>query len=469
MEPQHRSRYGVTDDAWLAFRLRVKGEIITPGHDGYEGACEIHNARVERRPAFIVRVRDAADVSRTVTFARLHGIPLSVRAGGHGLTGRALVDDGAVIDMTLFKDLRIDPVSRTAWAQPGLTAGEYAEAVHEHGLATPFGDAGSVGLGGITLGGGIGYLARKYGLTIDNLLGVEMVTADGQIIQASATENEDLFWAVRGGGGNFGVVTGFHYRLVEAGTVYGGLLLLPATRGIIAEYARLALDADDELTTIGEVFTAPPEEFIPEDVQGTPVFGIFVVFVGGEEEGTRAMAPFRALAEPIADLVGPMPYPAIYEYAREAEARRREKLRSGFYDELDERLIEEVLARAPDAPSPMGFFQVRPLGGEMARVPVEATAFSNRQANFLVAIIDMWDDRADDDANIGWVERAWESIKSTRHGAYSNFLQDDADERLGEAYRRETLRRLAEIKVRYDPDSFFHGNVSIPLDQTKAA
>lgn len=463
-------QYGITTEAWTAFRLRVKGDIVLPGDESYETAREIHNARIDKKPAFFVKVRDAADVSRTVNFARRYGLPLSVRAGGHGLNGQALVDDGIVIDMTEFNEVRIDAAARTAWAQPGATAGKYADAAHEYGLATPFGDAASVGLGGITLGGGIGFLTRKYGLTIDNLLAVELVTAEGQIVQASANENEDLFWAVRGGGGNFGVVTGFQYRLVEAGTVYGGMLALPATTEVITRYAQLSLEAPEALTSISMVTKAPPLPFIPEDIVGQVIFAIFPIFVGSEEDGARAMAPFRALAEPIADLVGPMPYPAIYEFMRVAEERRRERVRSGFYDVLDESFVEQVLEHAPNTPSPLAFFQLRPLGnGEMGRVPVESTAFSNRGANFLVAIIDVWDEAADDEANFGWIEKAWDSIKHTRHGVYSNFLQEDAQERIGEAYGQATLDRLSEIKRRYDPTNFFGGNVNISPKKVSAA
>jgi FAD/FMN-containing dehydrogenase len=397
-------------------------------------------------------------------------MPLSVRAGGHGLNGQAVVDDGLVVDMTEFNEIRIDAETRTAWAQPGATTGQYTDAAQQYGLATPFGDAASVGLGGITLGGGIGFLTRKYGLTIDNLLAVELVTAEGQIVQASATENEDLFWALRGGGGNFGVVTGFQYQLVDAGIIYGGLLALPATTEVISRYAQLALEAPEGLTTISMVTKAPPLPFIPEEVVGQVIFGIFPVFVGSAEDGEKAMAPFRALAEPVADLVGPMPYAGIYEFMWIAEERRREKVRMGFFDSLDEAFVDSVLEHAPATPSPLAFFQVRPLGGgQMARVPVEATAFSNRTANFMVAVIDVWDEASDDDANSSWVDAAWDSIKDTRNGVYSNFLQDDAIERLGEAYRADTLDRLAEIKYRYDPANFFANNVNIAPKSVRAA
>ncbi len=464
------NQYGVTSDAWTAFRLRIKGDIILPGDAAYESAREVPNARVDKKPALFVKVRDAADVSRSIHFARRYGLPLSVRAGGHGLNGQALVDDGLVIDMTEFNEIRIDADARTAWAQPGATTGQYTELAQQYGLATPFGDAASVGLGGITLGGGIGFLTRKYGLTIDNLLAVELVTAEGQIVQASATENEDLFWALRGGGGNFGVVTGFQYRLVEAGIVYGGLLGLPATTEVISKYAELALQAPEGLTTISMIMHAPPAPFVPEEAVGKVIFAVFPIFIGSAEEGEKALAPFRALAEPVVDMVGPMPYAAIYEFMREAEVRRRAKVRSGFFDSLDETFVASVLENAPTTPSPFAFFQIRPLGGgRMGEVPAEATAFSHRGANFMVSIVDVWEDAVDDGANSSWVDTAWDSIKDTRNGVYSNFLHDDAVERLGEAYRADTLERLAEIKRRYDPTNFFSNNVNIAPKKVSAA
>lgn len=470
MNPTQLNQFRVTPEAWAAFRLRIKGEIVLPGCESYETSRQVHQVLADKKPALLVKVRDAADVSRSIHFARRYGLPISVRAGGHGLNGEALVDNGLVIDMTEFNEIRIDADARTAWAQPGATAGEYADAAQQYGLATPFGDAASVGLGGITLGGGVGFLTRKYGLTIDNLLAVELVTAEGQFIHASATENEDLFWALRGGGGNFGVVTGFQYRLVEAGTVYGGMLALPATAEVITKYAALALEAPEGLTTISMVTKAPPLPFIPEDVVGTVIFAVFPVFVGSTEDGEKAMAPFRALAEPIADLVGPMPYPAIYELMRAAEARRRTKVRVGFFDSLDENFVQSALNHAPGTPSPFAFFQIRPLGGgQLSSVPVEATAFAHRNANFMVAIIDVWDEAGDDSANFSWVDAAWDSIKETRNGAYSNFLQDDKANRLGEAYPVQTMNRLQEIKHRYDPTNFFASNVNIAPAKVSAA
>lgn len=458
----------LTHEAFAAFRMRVKGEILLPGDGAYQEATEIHNAIIDRKPAIIVKAKDASDVSRAVHFARQHNLPLSVRSGGHSFPGYSLVDDGVTIDMTAMKEIQIDPKTRTAWVQPGALTGEVTRAAQEHGLAVPFGDAGSVGVGGITLGGGIGFLARKHGLTIDHLVGVELVTADGRIVEASATENEELFWGLRGGGGNFGVVTGFQYELVQAGIVGGGLLGLPATPEVVRAYARLAMEAPEELTTISMLMLAPPLPFIPEDKVGQPMLGIFMIYAGDPAEADAAVAPLRALAEPIVDMVGPMPYATIYELLKDVEMRRRERVRSSFFDDIDP-FVDGLLEQLTKSPSPMGMFQIRPLGGQMARVPMEATAFSHRQARFLVTIINVYDEAADDEAVADWVQTSWDLLKDYRRGVYSNFLEAEGDARIREAYAAETHARLAALKHDWDPENVFSSNQNIrPVARTTA-
>lgn len=456
-------------EALLAFRLRLRGEVLRPGDEGYEAAREIHNATIDRRPALIVKVRDASDVSRSIHFARKHGLPLAVRAGGHSLPGHSLVEGGLVIDMSEMNAIRIDPEQRTAWAQPGATAGAFADEAQKYGLAVPFGDAASVGLGGITLGGGIGFLVRKHGLTIDHLVAIELVTAEGQIVQTSETENAELFWGLRGGGGNFGVVTGFQYQLVEVGTVYGGALVLPATKEVIKRYAEVSHEAPEELTTITMVMHAPPAPFIPAERVGELVLAIFTVYAGDLGEGEKAVAPLRALAEPVADLLGPMPYASIYDFTAEATVRRREMLRSRFYRTLDDGMVEAMLEHMEQAPSPFVMTQLRPLGGQMARIAPTATAFGHRAARFLVAIIDLWEDPADDAANEAWTERYWAAIAGYGQGVYSNFLEDEGEARIREAYLAESYERLAALKARWDPANVFSGNQNILPKVLRAA
>ena len=300
-------------------RADMSGRVIGPGDSVYDAARTVFYGGFDRRPFAIVRAADAVDVSRVVTLAAEADLELAVRSGGHSLAGHGVSDGGIVVDLTEMTALDIDPKGRTAWAQAGLTTGEYTAAAQAHGLATGFGDTGSVGIGGITLGGGIGFLSRKHGLTIDSLLAADMVTADGEARRVDAENHPDLFWAIRGGGGNFGVVTRFHYRLHEVGTVVGGVLILPATPDNILSFVAAAESAPEELTTIANVMKAPPMPFLPEDLVGRLVIFGMMVHVGSVEAGERAIAPFRELAEPIADMVRPMRYPEIF---MEEEGRR---------------------------------------------------------------------------------------------------------------------------------------------------
>ena len=442
--------------------MRIKGQVILPGNPEYDASREIKNAIYDKKPAAIIRAADAADVSRCVTFARRFGLPLSVRGGGHSVGGHSINDGGIVIDTTGMKDIRVDGENRTAWAQSGVVAREYLGAVEPHGLVTPFGDAGSVGLAGITLGGGVGYLTRKHGLTIDSLLAVELVTADGNIVQASQNENPDLFWALRGGGGNFGVVTGFQYRLHELPQVYGGLFMIPATPEALKDYARLSLEAPEEFSTISMLVKAPPAPFVPEDKVGSLVLMMFVAYSGPVERGPEVFAPFRELGEPVAEMIGPMPLSALYAFTEQAEQRGRMRVRNGFYREFNDELIDAAIAFVNNGPMSMNALQIRPIGnGAMQRVPVGATAFSHRQANFLLAILDIWEGEDADRENANWVDSFWQAISPYREGAYSNFLQDEGEARVREAYSLAAFERLAQVKAKYDPSNLFSGNENI--------
>jgi FAD/FMN-containing dehydrogenase len=290
----------------------VDGRIITPGNAAYDQARTIFYGGFDRRPAVIVRPTDASDVSQVVSLARETGLELAVRSGGHSLAGHSTTDGGIVLDLADMNALEIDPERRSAWAQTGLTAAAYTTAANAYGLATGFGDTGSVGIGGITLGGGIGYLVRKHGLTIDQLLAAELVTADGQLLHVDDQSHPELFWAIRGGGGNFGVATRFQFRLQEVSTIVGGLLLLPATPEVLAGFIALADAAPEGLSTIANIMPAPPLPFLPADQHGRLVIMATLAYAGDLQAGQRAVAPLRALATPLADLVRPMPYPEIY-------------------------------------------------------------------------------------------------------------------------------------------------------------
>ena len=440
-----------------AFVASLSGSVIRPDDASFEEARHIHNTLVDRKPTLIVRAADAADVARTVTFARDHDLELAVRAGGHSAFGTT--DGGIVLDLSGMKGLHIDPERRLAWAQPGLTAGEYSVAAAAHGLATPFGDTGSVGLAGLTLGGGIGWLVRKYGLTIDSLVSVELVTADGRIVTASEDRNPDLFWAVRGGGGNFGVVTRFVYRLHPVGGILGGALFLPLTRDVLAGLPSVAEAAPEELSTITFIMATPPLPFVPAELHFRP--SVVVMFVHASDDvaaGQAALEPFRALATPLAEAVFPMPYPGIYEFTAEGGKPGPGIARSLMVDELD---VETILERSVSPSAPQAITEIRILGGAMARVPADATAFAHRDARILVALITPFEDPAEAPVHEAWTQAYFEELASKSTGVYSNFLALEGEERIREAYPAATYDRLAEVKRAYDPANLFRLNQNI--------
>lgn len=440
-----------------ALKMRVVGTLIQPGDEEYDRARQTHDPAVDRYPAVIVRAGDAADVIRAVTFAREQGLPLAVRSGGHSLAGHGSVDGGVVLDLSHMKAVSVDPVRQTAWVQAGATAGDVLTHTQPHGLALATGDTSSVGIGGLTMGGGMGWLVRKYGLTIDNLTAVEMVTADGRLIVASPNEHPDLFWAVRGGGGNFGVATAFEFRLAPVSTIVGGALILPPTPAVVRGYADYALTAPDELTTIAAVMPLPPHPAIPAEVHGMLTFTILICYVGDLEEGQRVLDPLRALATPLADLTGPMPYPALYQFTAQAAERHTASVRAGFLDELSDEVIGAILEHSQSRPAPMGMVQIRALGGAMARVPKDTTAFAHRDKSFLVAIINM----GDGSEVATWTEALWQRLRPYTAGVAVNFVGDEGDERVREAYPTPTYERLAEVKRRYDPTNLFRLNQNI--------
>jgi FAD/FMN-containing dehydrogenase len=299
-------------DAVASLRASLGGRVLTPGDAAYDGARVVLSGAIDRRPSAIVRVGGADDVARVIDVARTSGLELAVRSGGHSAAGHSTTDGGIVIDLRELQAVEIDPLARTAWAETGVTAVGYTTAAAEHGLATGFGDTGSVGIGGITLGGGVGYLSRKHGLTIDSLLAAELVTADGRVLVADEGSHPELFWAIRGGGGNFGVATRFWFRLHPVPSVVGGMLILPATPGTVAGFISAAMAAPDELSTIANVMNCPPMPFVPEEHHGSLVIMGMLCYAGGSADGERAVAPFRELATPVVDMVTTMPYPGMY-------------------------------------------------------------------------------------------------------------------------------------------------------------
>ena len=443
---------------------RLHGRLILPSETDYDSARRVWAASVDRYPAAVVRAATQSDVAMAVRFARSRELPIAIRSGGHSMAGYGTINRGLVIDLSGMKGMWLDPEGRVARVQPGLTWGGYAARAHEYGLATPSGDAGSVGVGGLTLGGGIGFLVRKHGLTIDHLRSANIVTADGQRLTVSERDHPDLFWAIRGGGGNFGVVTTLEFDMVPVGTIVGGAIVHEATAENIQGYYEAALRAPEELTTIAMVMLAPPLPFIPAEKHGTPVLLNLVCYTGDPEAGTRALAPLRTLggsAGPLGEHVGPMPYPAIYELTAEAATSHRHKTRSGYAAGMTRELAASIAESVRGATSPFGFVQLRPLGGAMARVPQEATAFAHRDKQLLIVVVNAWDDPAQDDLHRAWTDATWGAIAPASRGNYVNFLEAEGEARIRDAYAAATFDRLAAIKRRYDPDNVFHTNQNI--------
>ncbi|HET7030815.1 MAG TPA: FAD-binding oxidoreductase [Candidatus Limnocylindrales bacterium] len=445
-----------------AFAASLSGSVILPDDVAYDESREVHNSRFDRRPELIVRVADADDVAGSVRFATRHGFEIAVRSGGHSLKGDGTTDGGLVIDLSALKGLLIDPEGRLAWAQTGLTAGEVTAAAAAHGLAVPFGDTASVGIGGLTTGGGIGFLARKHGLTVDHVAAAELVTADGRILTVDEEHHPDLFWAIRGGGGNVGIVTRFVYRLVEVGMVVGGGLALPATADAIAGLVRAAREAPDELTLISYVMFAPPLPFIPAERVGQLMLFVLGVYDGELDAGQAAWAPIRALGEPIADLVGPMPYSAIHQFTDAGTARGGGSIRSWFTDDLTIADADCIVALMRDAGSPAVMTQIRVLGGAMARVAPGATAFSQRDASVLVAAMSLFEVGADAAPADAWTTRVFDAFAARVRGVYANFLGDEGQERIRSAYPHGAYETLASIKRRHDPRNVFRLNQNVP-------
>ncbi|HLE88947.1 MAG TPA: FAD-binding oxidoreductase [Candidatus Limnocylindria bacterium] len=443
-------------------RSQFPGRAIAPGDAGYDAARSVMLGGVDRHPAVVIRVADANEVARVIALARETGLELAVRSGGHSSAGHGTTEGGIVLDLSAMKAVEVDPAGRTVWAQAGLTAAELTAATHAHGLAVGFGDTGSVGIGGITLGGGIGYLVRKHGLTIDSLLAAEIVTAEGELLRVDAATHPDLFWAIRGGGGNFGVATRFQYRLHEVGTVVGGMLLLPASAETIAGFMAAAEAAPEELSTIGNVMPIPPMPFVPEEHHGELGILALMCWAGDVEAGERALAPFRTLAEPIADMVKPIPYPEIYP-PQDPDYHPLAVAKTMFIGHVDLRVSATMLEHLRASDAEMRVVQLRPLGGASARVPADATAYAHRSSRILVNVAAFHDGTAADLAGRGaWVDGLVAALDQGEAGAYVNFIGDEGPARVRDAYPGTTWDRLVEIKRRYDPTNLFRLNQNLP-------
>jgi FAD/FMN-containing dehydrogenase len=446
----------VSDQRLQAMRSRVRGRVSLPGDEGYDAARLVWNAMIDRRPEVIVQCTGAEDVATAVAFARENDLPLSVKGGGHNVAGKAVCDGGVMVDCSRMKGLRIDPAAATARAEPGLLWEEFDRETAAYGLATVGGVVGSTGIAGLTLGGGQGWLSGKYGLTIDNLLGVDVVTADGRLMRADATEHEDLFWAMRGAGANFGIVTAFEYRLHPVETVLGGLVIHPLDRArdVLRFYREFAAGQPDELTTYAAILTTP---------DGTPVVALVACYAGATIEGEHVLAPLRGFGQPVADTIGPIPYPTMQGLIGPSFPHgRRNYWKSGLTDRLTDAAIEAMAEFGERIPSPHSAIVVADVHGAAMRVDPKATAYRHRHLPFDVVILSSWTGPERDEANVEWTRVFYAAIKPELSSAvYVNDLGDDeGGERVKRAYG-ENYSRLVTLKQRYDPENVFRSNQNI--------
>jgi FAD/FMN-containing dehydrogenase len=443
---------------------QVAGRVIAAGDAEYDEARVVYNAMIDRRPQAVVRCTGVDDIRAAVIYAHDHGLDLAIRGGGHSVPGFGTVDDGIVIDLSGLRTVTVDPAARTARAEGGATWGDFNDATAVHGLATTGGIISTTGVGGLTLGGGIGYLARGLGLSCDNLISADVVTADGQLVTASETEHPDLFWALRGGGGNFGVVTALEFRLAPVSTIYGGPIFfeLDSVPDVLRFYRDFIADAPEQYGGFPAFQIAPPLPFIPENRVGESFIAMVSAWAGALDKGAAIIDEIRSIARPVAEMIGPMPYPALNSaFDALVPPGLQHYWKANFVTELTDAAIAAHAEHGPKVPTVNSTVHIYPINGACHRVPADATAFAYRDANFATVIAGMWPDPADNEANIAWVRNYYEATAPhSEAGGYVNFMAGDDQGRIQANYGGN-YGRLVEVKRAYDPDNLFHLNQNI--------
>jgi FAD/FMN-containing dehydrogenase len=445
-------------------RQQVRGDVIAPEDAGYNEARAVRNAMIDRRPAVVTRPVNAGDVIAAVNFARESHLPLAIRGGGHSVPGFGTCDDGVVIDMSRMRGVRVNPEKRTARAEGGATWGDFNAATNAFGLATTGGIISTTGVAGLTLGGGIGYLARGYGLSLDNLISADVVTADGKLLIASEQENEDLFWAIRGGGGNFGVVTSFEFRLHPVKDIYGGPMFfeLKYAADLLRFFREYIASAPEAMGAFPAFQIAPPLPFIPADRHGDTFALMVACWSGPVEEGEKRLKPFHDVAPVFAEMVGPMPYPALnsaFDGLYPPDLQHYWK--ANFVKELTDDAIAAHVEHGSKVPAMTSTMHIYPINGAVHKVASDDTAFAYRDANFATVIAGMWPDPAQNKANIKWVRDYYDATAPlSEEGGYINFMAEDDQSRIKANYKGN-YNRLVQAKKKYDPDNLFHVNQNI--------
>jgi len=451
--------------AWQAFQPTLKGKAILPTDPDYDQARSVWNAMIDRKPAAIVRCQGTSDVIRAVNFARQQNLLLAVRGGGHNIAGNAVCNGGLVIDFSAMRSIHVDPVSRVAQVEPGATLGDFDHEAQAFGLATPLGINSTTGVAGLTLGGGFGWLTRKHGLAIDNLLAAEVVTADGQRLVASATEHPDLFWGLRGGGGNFGVVTQFTFQLHPVGPeVLAGLIVFPFAdaRAVLEQYRAYVQTIPDELCVWVVLRQAPPLPFLPVEVHGREVVILAICHTGDPAAGEKLIAPLRSFAAAHGEHLGLMPYGAWQQAFDPLLAPgARNYWKTNNFTELADGALDAILQYANGLPTNMCEIFIGLMGGMAARIAPEATAYPQRDAMFVMNVHARWENPAQDAKCVEWARQLFHATKRyASEGAYVNFLTEDESERVAAAYA-SNYTQLAQVKRTYDPANFFRVNQNI--------
>jgi FAD/FMN-containing dehydrogenase len=465
-ETEPRRDLTLGDAAIADLARHFRGELIRSDDPAYDSARRVWNGAIDRRPLLVARCTGVADILAAVRFARERELVVAVRGGGHNVAGSAVCDDGVVIDLSPMKGMWVDPTARTARAQPGLLWGDFDHETQRFGLATPGGIVTHTGIAGLTLGGGLGWLMRRYGLTCDNLLSADVVTANGELVKASAQENADLFWGLRGGGGNFGIVTSFEYRLHPVGPqVLAGVILYPAARAreVLDFYRHYIASVPDELMTIVVLRMAPPAPFLPPAIHGQPVVIIAVCYAGSAEEGERVVAPLRRFAKPLADLIQPTTY-ATHQAMLDASVPHGLGYywKSEYLPPLGDALIDRLTEHAWSVATPSSYTALFHLAGAVGRVDPESSAFEDRRATHAMTIDGVWSEAAASEACIAWARNFWDAVRPHSMGrVYVNFLGDEGQDRVRAAYGAAKYERLRALKRKYDPTNFYRMNQNI--------